>query len=122
MAARCFTVAAFLSILIAGSCVWRQADRAAIARAEILAQPFSEDNSVTVAFSPSGFLNRDVRIAAFDFGAEDRTIEDEYADQILHDTLGKTLYAEGFRNILVPGSDILRPILVDPQSAATEKR
>jgi len=114
--------AALLAILIAGGYFWRQADRAATARAEILAEPYSEDDSVTVSFSAGGIFNQDVRVVAYSFGSEDQTIEDVYSDQILHDKLGKAFYEQGFRRVRLPGSKIFRPILIEPQSAATQKK
>ena len=107
-------VGLFLAFLIGGY-FYRQADTAAVTRAEILAVPYSEDDSVTVSFSPSGFLNRDIQVIAYDFGERDQTIEDQLTDQILHDSLGRVLYREGFRHVVISSNGHSRIVLIETQ-------
>lgn len=67
----CLAVA-FVATLIAGGYVWRQADRVGTDRAEWLNVPIrGDDDTIGVAFSADGFLNRDVRVSVFTFGEAD---------------------------------------------------
>ena len=94
-------VARFVRAAVAsGGYSWIQADRVTTERAAWLSDPVSEDSAVTVAYSAAGFLNRDVRIVAFDFGVEDKVIEDAYADQILNGDEAEEFYHVGFRYVV----------------------
>lgn len=111
---RIIFAALFVAGLIFGGYVWQHAEAEATARADYLAQPVSEDNAVTIAFSASGFLNRDVRVVAFDFGSEDKVIEDAYVDKILNGDLARQFYRVGFRRVVF-ASGISRAIVIAPQ-------
>lgn len=102
-------------LLVVGGYWWCQSDRAATERAAWLSDPVSEDGAVTVAYSAAGFLNRDVRIVAYDFGSEDKVIEDAYADQILNGDEAEEFYRAGFRHV-VSGNRISR--IIEPRQAS----
>jgi len=109
------TCLALVTLLIAGGYWWCQSDRAATERAAWLSDPISEDNAVTVAFSATGLSGRDVRVVAFDFGVEDKVIEDAYADQILNGAEAEEFYRAGFRRVI--SGNRISPILVTRQAS-----
>lgn len=102
-----FILAAFfLMLLPGGGYLWHRADRAAEDRAEWLSDPIpSDDDTVGMSFSASGFLNRDVLVSVYTFGEEDRTLEDVWVEIIAHSNLGATFHQQGFRRIIPSDSN-----------------
>lgn len=97
-----------------GGLVWQRVSKEASARAEYLSDPVSYDDTVAIEFSATGFLNRSVRVVAFNLGDEDPTTEDVWADRIVHGDAAKDCYSLGFRRVIVSGSNASREIVITP--------
>ena len=90
--------------------------------AEYLSEPVSYDDTVAVGFSATGFLNRSVRVAAFNLGDEDPTTEDVWADRIARGDAAKDFYRMGFRRVIASGSNVSREIVVAPERSTMQQK
>lgn len=108
---RKITAALVLSMLVVAGYVWNKAELGAIDRAEWLAEPIpSDDDTVGIALSAGGFLNRDIRVSVFVLGEEDRAAEDLWLEASAHGDYAEQFYRRGFRRIIVSNSGISRDI------------